>query len=488
MTTQTQDSPALKPSIHFIGIGGIGMSGLAYLLAKGGHRVSGSDIQPNAQTEKLSANGVSIHYGHRPELVERVDQVVYSTAIADSDPELKRARALGIEVLHRSQVLAAIGMTKKLIGISGTHGKTTTTSMMGSLFCDADLDPMVVIGAHVDSLGGNAKPGGGAYLVAEVDESDRSLLHFHPEIAVVTNVEADHLDHYADIDDIVETFQQFIAQSKHWIACLDDVNIAERLLPTSSPVLWTGYSLDKHPLARYRADEIRYGAECTRARIWEGEEILGTLELEVLGRHNLSNALSVVAVARRLGLPFSIIAQSLKRFRGAQRRFQERGVRDGVVYIDDYAHHPSEILATLATAKLHPDRRVVAIFQPHRYTRTKALLPEFSTAFQDADVVVLTDIYSAGEAYSGIDGSHVADAVRQHHPNVHYCPSLEEVSQWLQLHLRPNDMAIFLGAGNINRVITEILQLAPPSTKEQPKIEEEQQQEHSERTPEITRT
>jgi UDP-N-acetylmuramate--alanine ligase len=483
MTTQTQDNPALKHSIHFIGIGGIGMSGLAYLLAKGGHQVSGSDIQSNAQTEKLSANGVSIHFGHHPELVDRVDQVVYSTAIADSDPELKRARALGIEVLHRSQVLAAIGMTKRLIGISGTHGKTTTTSMMGSLFCDADLDPMVIIGAHVDSLGGNAKLGRGEYLVAEVDESDRSLLHFYPEIAVVTNVEADHLDHYVDIDDIVETFDQFIAQSKHWIACLDDANIAERLVP-SSPVPWTGYSLDNHSSAQYRADEICYGAECTRARVWEGGEILGALELGVLGRHNLSNALSVVAVARRLGLPFSVIAESLKRFRGAQRRFQERGVRDGVVFIDDYAHHPSEILATLATAKLHPNRRVVAIFQPHRYTRTKALLTEFSTAFQDADVVVLTDIYSAGEARSGLDGSHVADAVRQHHENVHYCPSLEEVSQWLQLHLRPNDMAVFLGAGNINKVITEILQLAPPNTKEQPKIQEE----HSERTPETMRT
>lgn len=483
MTTQTQDSPALKHSIHFIGIGGIGMSGLAFLLAKGGHKISGSDIQPNAQTEKLSANGVSIHYGHRPELVERVDQVVYSTAIADSDPELKRARELGIEVLHRSQVLAAIGTTKKLIGISGTHGKTTTTSMMGSLFCDADLDPMVVIGAHVDSLGGNAKPGSGEYLVAEVDESDRSLLHFHPEIAIVTNVEADHLDHYVDIDDIVETFNQFISQSKHWIACLDDINIAERLV-SSSPVPWTGYSLDNHPLARYKADEVRYGAECTLARVWEGEEILGTLELGVLGRHNLSNALSVVAVARRLGLPFSIIASSLKRFLGAQRRFQERGVRDGVVFIDDYAHHPSEILATLATAKLHPGRRIVAIFQPHRYTRTKALLPEFSTAFQDADVVVLTDIYSAGETYSGLDGSDVAHAIRQHHKNVHYCPTLEDVSQWLQLHLRPNDMAISLGAGNINRVITEILQPAPSNKKEQPK----EQEEHSERTPETMRT
>jgi UDP-N-acetylmuramate--alanine ligase len=437
MTTQTQFSPVLKHSIHFIGIGGIGMSGLAYLLAKGGHKVSGSDIQPNPQTEKLSNNGVSIHYGHRPDLVEGVDQVVYSTAIADSDPELMRSRALGIEVLHRAQVLAALAISKKLIGISGTHGKTTTTSMIGSLLCDADLDPMVVIGAQVDSLGGNAKAGSGEYLVAEVDESDRSLLHFHPEIAVVT-----------------------------------------------SPVPWTGYSLDNHPLAQYRADEVRYGAECTRARIWEGEEILGTLELSVLGRHNLSNALSVIAVARRVGLPFSVIAQSLKRFRGAQRRFQERGVRDGVVFIDDYAHHPSEIRATLATAKLHPNHRVVAIFQPHRYTRTKALLKEFSTAFQDADVVVLTDIYSAGEAYSGIDGSHVADAVRQHHPKVHYCPSLGDLSQWLQLHLCPGDMAVFLGAGNINKVITEILQLAPPSLKEPANGQEG----YSERAPETMRT
>lgn len=483
MTTQTQFSPVLKHSIHFIGIGGIGMSGLAYLLAKGGHKVSGSDIQPNPQTEKLSNNGVSIHYGHRPDLVEGVEQVVYSTAIAESDPELMRSRALGIEVLHRAQVLAALAISKKLIGISGTHGKTTTTSMIGSLLCDADLDPMVVIGAQVDSLGGNAKAGSGEYLVAEVDESDRSLLHFHPEIAVVTNVEADHLDHYAGIDDIVETFHQFIAQSKHWIACLDDPNIAERLVP-SSPVPWTGYSLDNHPLAQYRADEVRYGAECTRAHIWEGEEILGTLELSVLGRHNLSNALSVIAVARRLGLPFSVIAQSLKRFRGAQRRFQERGVRDGVVFIDDYAHHPSEIRATLATAKLHPNHRVVAIFQPHRYTRTKALLKEFSTAFQDADVVVLTDIYSAGEAYSGIDGSHVADAVRQHHPKVHYCPSLGDLSQWLQLHLCPGDMAVFLGAGNINKVITEILQLAPVSLKESANGQEG----HSERAPETMRT
>jgi UDP-N-acetylmuramate--alanine ligase len=490
MTTQTQCSPTLKHSIHFIGIGGIGMSGLAFLLAKGGHKVSGSDIQRNAQTEKLRAHGVSIHIGHSPEVIEGVEQVVYSTAIADNDPELKRAHELGIEVLHRSQVLAALSLSKKLIGISGTHGKTTTTSMMGSLLCDADFDPMVVIGAQVDSLGGNAKPGSGEYLVAEVDESDRSLLHFHPEIAVVTNVEADHLDHYEGIDDIVETFQQFIAQSQHWIACLDDANITERLIPAST-IPWTGYSLDNHPLAQFRADEVHYGAECTKARIWEKtgegkgerEEILGILELGVLGRHNLSNALAVVAVARKLGLPFSIIAQSLKHFQGAQRRFQERGQRDGVVFIDDYAHHPSEIRATLATAKLHPGRRVVAIFQPHRYTRTKALFAEFSTAFQDADVVVLTDIYSAGETYAGLDGSHVADAVRQHHTQVHYCPSLGDVSQWLQRNLHPGDMAVFLGAGNINTVIPELLQLESASTKEQPKIKEE----HSERAPETMR-
>ncbi|WP_287128713.1 UDP-N-acetylmuramate--L-alanine ligase [Candidatus Cyanaurora vandensis] len=447
---------ALRESWHFIGIGGIGMSALAYLLAKQGARVSGSDLKSNAQTERLSKLGVAIHYGHCAENLCLDDDhslyVVYSTAIDPSNPEYRRAQELQVPLLHRAQVLAHIARSRRTIGVSGTHGKTTTSSMLACLLTDSGLDPTVLVGGEVLALGGNARWGQGEHLVAEVDESDGSLVLFHPQVAVITNIEADHLDHYRDLTAIVQAFTQFIQQSEEVVLCLDCPNTRQL---TGLATQWTGYSLHHHPQARYTVGEVHYGWHGTDAEVLDWGESLGRLHLPLTAPHNLSNALAVVAVGRQLGLTFAQIGQSLGRFQGAQRRFQKYGECGGVLYVDDYAHHPSEIRATLASAKLS-GRPVVAIFQPHRYSRTTALLEEFSTCFAQADRVVLTEIYSAGERKLGVTGAQLAQAVAKHHPQVHYCPDLAAVRAYLPTALQPGDLALFLGAGDLNSVIPQL--------------------------------
>jgi UDP-N-acetylmuramate--alanine ligase len=457
--TQLTTARALRESWHFIGIGGIGMSGIAYLLAKQGANVSGSDLKPNFQTERLAKLGVEIFYGHRAENLvltpDTLQRVVYSTAIDPSNPEFITAQTHHLPLLHRAQVLAHLAADFKTLGISGTHGKTTTSSMLGCLLADGALDPMVVVGGEVRSLGGNARFGQGAYFVAEVDESDGSLIQFHPHTAVVTNIEADHLDHYCDLEAIITAFRQFVQQSEQAVFGLDSPGVETLITTTDTP--WIGYSLHGHPKARYTADQIVYAATGTTARILDWGHPLGTLQLKVTASHNLSNALAALAVARELGLDFETIALSLAQFEGAERRFQQRGERQGVLFVDDYAHHPSEIQATLASARLF-QRRVVAIFQPHRYSRTQALFTDFSTCFAGADHVVLTDIYSAGEDNThNITGEDLFRAVAEHHPSVHYCPSLGATREYLAIVLTSGDLALFLGAGNLNSVIPLLL-------------------------------
>ncbi|WP_245395573.1 UDP-N-acetylmuramate--L-alanine ligase [Anthocerotibacter panamensis] len=450
---------AIYKSWHFIGIGGIGMSALAYLLAKRGARVSGSDLRPNSQTERLSKLGVTIHYGHCAENLDAPppQRVVYSTAINPTNPEYVKAQQEQIPLLHRAQVLAGFAQGLKAIGVCGTHGKTTTSSMIACLLTDSGLDPTVLIGGEVTALGGNARHGDGEHLVAEVDESDRSLVLFHPQIAVVTNIEADHLDHYRDLEDIVGAFIQFVRQSKEAVLCLDCPHTARHLTALDTP--WTGYSLKNHPDARYTLGQVAYHWDHTEAEVLEAEQVLGVLKLRVTGPHNLSNALAAVAVGRHLGLVWEEISASLGRFQGAQRRFQKYPESNGVLYIDDYAHHPSEIAATLSAACLS-QRRVVAVFQPHRYSRTQALLSEFATCFAGADEVVLTEIYSAGEANCfGVSGRQLAEAVAQEHPCVQFCANLAQVRDHLTATLKSGDIALFLGAGDLNTVIPALLQV-----------------------------
>jgi UDP-N-acetylmuramate--alanine ligase len=449
---------------HFIGIGGIGMSALAYVLAKRQFPVSGSDLRPNHITHKLESIGAHI-FGKqeasnleffRPQVLNsqeqlltdtksKLPQVICSTAINTNNLEYKAALELGCPVLHRSDVLAALIADYYSIGVAGTHGKTTTSSMIGYMLLEAGLDPTILVGGEVNAWSGNARLGQSKYLVAEADESDGSLVKHAPEIGIITNIELDHPDHYDTLEEVIDTFQTFAKGCKTLIGSIDCATVRDRLQPTIS------YSLHSDTNADYTVTNIDYRADGTTALVWEKGKALGVLKLRLLSRHNLSNALAAVAVGRVLGLEFGAIAKGIATFEGARRRFELRGEVDGITFIDDYAHHPSEIRVTLAAARLQarPGQRVVAIFQPHRYSRTLTFLEEFSESFTHADLVVLTDIYSAGEPNLG--------QIAKHHSQVVYQPTLPAVREYLLKTLRPGDLALFLGAGNLNQVIPEVI-------------------------------
>jgi UDP-N-acetylmuramate--alanine ligase len=479
--------------VHFIGVGGIGMSALAYVLAKRKLPVSGSDLRLSHITQRLQENGVHIFWSQdasnleffqqkvAPPLIDNyqqvgngttatlkalpittanlLPQVVCSTAIQPGNAEYQAAKELGCPIFHRSDVLAALMGEYKGIAIAGTHGKTTTSSIVGHMLWKGDLDPTIVVGGEVNAWQGNARIGEGDYLVAEADESDGSLVKFAAEIGIITNVELDHIDHYHSLEQVIETFQTFAHNCKTLVGNYDCPTVRERLNPDIT------YSLDHASNATYTVDCISYRADGTIARVWERGAILGRLNLGLLGHHNLSNALAAVAVGRQLGLEFKTIAQAIATFEGARRRFERRGEHNGIQFIDDYAHHPSELQVTLAAARLQIQeasittrKRVVAIFQPHRYSRTQAFLNEFAAAFTDADIVIISDIYSAGEPkLEGITGERLAHLIAQQHPKVFYRPTTAAISQLLNEILLPGDTALFLGAGNLNQVIPEVM-------------------------------
>lgn len=478
---------------HFIGIGGIGMSALAYVLLERKLPVSGSDLRLSHITERLKTLGAHIFLSQDASNLEHfsrirseaevipigssavatvaepiakrrltglstdLPQVICSTAINESNAEYQAALELGCPILHRSDLLAALIKDYQSIAIAGTHGKTTTSSLISYLLLEADLDPTVIVGGEVKAWQGNARFGGGDYLVAEADESDGSLVKFEPYIGVITNAELDHPDHYSSLDEVVEIFQTFASRCEMTIGCIDCETVRDRIPPTIS------YSLNPDSGADYIADQIRYGGDGTTARILERGQVLGHLKIQLLGHHNLSNAIAAVAVGRVLGLEFSTIARALASFEGARRRFEHRGTANNILFIDDYAHHPSEIRATLTAARLQanaafPKRRVVAVFQPHRYSRTATFLAEFAESFEDADVVILSDIYSAGEPDFGqINGQQVANFFAARHSRVHYQPTLPAISHFLATTLAPGDLVIFLGAGNLNQIIPDAI-------------------------------
>ncbi|MGB3760609.1 MAG: UDP-N-acetylmuramate--L-alanine ligase [Rivularia sp. (in: cyanobacteria)] len=455
---------------HFIGVGGIGMSALAYILAQKGFRVSGSDVRPNHITHKLESIGVRFFGKQEPSNLEFfkresvsaltsgdkdiTPQVVCSTAINANNSEYKAALENGCPIFHRSDILAALISQYNSIAVAGTHGKTTTSSMIGYMLLKASVDPTIIVGGEVKAWEGNARLGQSPYLVAEADESDGSLVKHSPEIGIITNIELDHPDHYDTLDQVVDIFKTFTSQCKILVACIDCSTVRDRFQPDIS------YSLSPDSGADYYATNIDYRADGTTALVWEKGIALGVLNLSVLGNHNLSNALAAVAVGRKLGLEFGEIARGLATFEGARRRFEFRGEVDGITFIDDYAHHPSELSATLAAARLQarPGQRVVAIFQPHRYSRTYTFLNEFAASFSHADVVVLTDIYSAGEPDTGlISGEKLSAEVAKNHSHVEYQPTLADVSEYLEKNLRPGDLALFLGAGNLNQTIPLVI-------------------------------
>ncbi len=482
---------------HFIGIGGIGMSALAYIIAKRQIPVSGSDLRSSHITERLQEVGAHIfsrqeatnlevfedgngqvnkpvpilvnkettplvsQNGNNNQgsvalgtLTENLPQVICSTAIAKNNSEYLAAQEKGCPIFHRSDVLAALIKDYKSIAVAGTHGKTTTSSLLGYVLLKAGLDPTIIIGGEVDAWEGNAHLGSSKYLVAEADESDGSLVKHSPTIGIVTNIELDHPDHYQTLDDVVKTFQIFESQCEMLVGCIDCETVRTQLNPTIT------YSLDPHKNADYTVKEITYSLDGTTAEVWERGTFLGKMHLTIPGKHNISNALATVAVGRKLGLDFEVIAEGLTTFGGAKRRFELRGQTNGITFIDDYAHHPSEIQATLSAArsKVSQNSRVVAIFQPHRYSRTATFLEEFTRAFQDADLVILTDIYSAGEVnLSNITGQDLANGIKRHHSQVIYEPSLSTLTASLRDWLKAGDLALFLGAGNLNQIIPQVI-------------------------------
>ncbi|MDH4317109.1 MAG: UDP-N-acetylmuramate--L-alanine ligase [Desulfobulbaceae bacterium] len=441
--------------IHFVGIGGIGMSGIAELLLNLGYRVSGSDLKCSAITKRLEGLGGVVHYGHDSSALTNPDVVVTSSAIPSHNPEVLKANELHIPVIQRAEMLAELMRLKKYgIAIAGSHGKTSTTSLVSWILSKAKLDPTVVIGGKVDSLGGNAKLGSGEFLVAEADESDGSFLKLAPVIEVVTNIDLEHLDYYRDLDHIKEIFLQFIDKIPFYgaaILCLDDLNTAELLPNIRKRVITYGLSeqADIHAVA---IQSQRCVTDYT-AR-YRGEE-LGVIRLNSPGIHTVRNSLAAMAVGLELEIPFPVIAEALADFGGVQRRLQIKGVWDNILVIDDYGHHPTEIKATLqAVRDGWPERRIVVLFQPHRYSRTKALFEQFSTAFYRADVLFLTEIYAASEEpMEGISGENLAIAIRDHgQRNVHFYPSLEEINSQLLNFAEPGDLILTLGAGDIVQV------------------------------------
>lgn len=452
--------------IHFIGIGGAGMSAIAWILLKRGFEVSGSDSASGETTRRLIQNGAQIFEGHRAENVQGADLVVTSTAIRADNPERMGAEAAGIPIWRRARVLAEIMRGGRAIAVSGTHGKTTTTSMTGLMLTVAQLDPTVLIGGDLSDFGGNARPGAGEWVVAEADESDASLLDMNPDRIIVTNIDADHLDFYSDINHIIRTFGQFFSQMRaggKLIACIDDPHVASLVGSGEWPVITYGIA---NPKAEMRAENIRIsdsGRGYCFTPVWRGET-LPEVELRIPGRHNVLNALASLAVGLDVGAEFEPMRRALAIFEGAKRRFQIKGIQDGVTVVDDYAHHPTEIAATLAAARgrlsAQTSGRLVGVFQPHRYSRTMHLAGDFGKALLNMDLVVITDVYPAGEKpIAGVSGQLVYDQlVANGHANVHYCPTLADTRRFLAGSLETGDLCLTIGAGNVYKVGEELLE------------------------------
>ncbi|MDH3238450.1 MAG: UDP-N-acetylmuramate--L-alanine ligase [Deltaproteobacteria bacterium] len=438
--------------IHFVGIGGIGMSGIAELLLNLGYRVTGSDLRLSDTTGRLEGAGAKIRSGHGAANVpEDAHVVVVSSAIRPDNEEVAEAHRRKIPVIPRAEMLAELMRMKYGIAIAGTHGKTTTTSMVATVLAAAGWDPTAVVGGKLNSLGSNAKLGSGDFLVAEADESDGSFVKLSPTVAVVTNIDPEHLDYYSGIGQIKETFLHFLNKVPFYgfaVLCVDHPNVLELIPSLQKTYVTYGFSHQ----ADYRADGVVPEGMVNRFRVIRRGEILGDISLTAPGRHNVSNALAAVAVASELGISFDRIREGLADYRGVHRRFQLKGERDGVTVVDDYGHHPAEILATLAAAReVWPDRRIVVGFQPHRYSRTNALFQEFVSAFHDADLLLVFDVYPAGEEpIPGASGERLCEAIRDHgHKAVFYAGKAAEAAGDVLPRLLPGDIFLTMGAGDV---------------------------------------
>lgn len=445
--------------VHFVGIGGIGMSGIAEVLLNLGYRVTGSDLAESETIGRLRQLGAEIRVGHRAENLKEADVVVISSAIRGDNPEVVAAQERIIPVIPRAEMLAELMRMKYGVAVAGTHGKTTTTSMIATVLAHGGLDPTAVIGGKLNIFGSNAKLGQGELLVAEADESDGTFLKLTPTIAVVTNIDPEHLDFYRDLEEIQAAFLEFINKVPFYglaVLCLDQENV-QALIPRIKKRRVT-YGLSSQ--ANFRAAEISFRGATTTFRAFANEEELGLVSIQVPGLHNVYNALATLATASELAVSFPVVQEALHSFTGVQRRFQIKGEARGVMVVDDYAHHPTEIKATLAGAKNGWGRRIVAVFQPHRYTRTQHLFKDFLSAFHQADLLFLTDIYAAGEEpIPEANARRLVEGIRKYgHKDVTLVTEKGKIVEQLLPRLRAGDMVFTLGAGDIWKVGEVLLQ------------------------------
>ena len=438
--------------IHFIGVGGAGMSGLAEVLLNMGYQVSGSDLKATDVTDRIVTLGGRVFLGHTSSNVEGAQVVVYSSAVRPDNPELVRARANGIPVIPRADMLAELMRMKYGVAVGGSHGKTTTTSMVAAVLQRGGLDPTIVVGGRLKTLGANAQLGHGRFLVAEADESDGSFLRLAPAVTVITNIDREHLDHYKDLDDVRQAFIYFANRVPFYgvaVLCVDDDNVRSILPKVTKRSILYG----TRPEAEIRGVGLEMLPHGSRFRVEDAGQRVGMIELQVPGRHNALNALAAVAVGLEFEIAFEHIAESLEAFRGVGRRFELRGEVAGVRVVDDYGHHPTEIAATLAAAK-GLGGRVLVVFQPHRYTRTQSLREEFGRCFGDADRVWVMDVYAAGEAsIPGVSGETVVESARAHGAaHVRYAPTAAEAVEAALKEARAGDVLLTMGAGDVSKL------------------------------------
>jgi UDP-N-acetylmuramate--alanine ligase len=450
-------------NIHFIGIGGIGMSGIAEVLCNLGFQVSGSDLKKSKNTDRLETlHNVKIYEGHAAENVGEAEVVVYSSAVKDDNPEVVIAKEKGIPVIPRAEMLAELMTLKSYaVAIAGTHGKTTTTSMVATILGHAGIDPTTVVGGVVNTLGSNARLGKSDWFVTEADESDRSFLMLYPTVAVVTNIDKEHMESYKGMDDVVQCFTDFVNKVPFYgatILCLDDPNV-QLIIPKIKRRRVT-YGLTAQ--ADISAHDIRYNDNFGATfSVWKGAEVLGDINLPVPGKHNIYNALAATCVALELDVEFEKIAEAFVGFQNANRRFQFKGEVGGISIVDDYGHHPTEILATLSAAKNGSGgKRTVVVFQPHRFSRTNELMNEFALSFNNADVLFVLDIYAASETpIEGVTAEILTENIRKYgHKNVRYIGDIDGATEKIIPFLQPNDLVITLGAGSVTRLSDEILE------------------------------
>jgi UDP-N-acetylmuramate--alanine ligase len=448
--------------IHFVGIGGMGMCGIAEVLVNMGYRVSGSDMNETDITRHLAKIGCTVKYGHRADNLGESDVVVVSSAIKGYNPEVEAARARQIPVVPRAEMLGELMRMKYGIAVAGAHGKTTTTTMIHTVLMAAGLDPTAVIGGRVNSLGlANAHWGKSDYLVAEADESDGSFLTLSPTVAAVTNIDAEHLDHYGTYENVKKAFTDFCNRVPFYgmsALCLDNAGV-QAILPNLTK-RYTTFGIATQAI--YRARNIRYDGLLTKFVAWRRADELGEVTLPMPGQHNVQNALAVLAVSDFLGIPFDKYVSALAQFEGIQRRFTVRGEAGGITVVDDFGHHPAEVRATLSGARAaFAGRRVIAAFQPHRFTRTRDQYDEFARSFADADKVAICDIFAAGEKpIDGITSANLVSSVASAgHQDVVHIAKREDIAAWMVQHARPGDLLLTLGAGNIQLSCNEVIDL-----------------------------